>query len=204
MVMSSRVHSVSRMCPAEPLLRCWPAGPAAFVLPLAICATLSGFSGNRLEAGEAKAKDLTAGCARNPSRRNSSAKFGEVPVEDSNAPDAPAEEPADFASVSLSVSYPLGRSMPEQIEVKADGTCIYRMDGRPARGGEKERPPALQTFQLGAGKLHQLEDLLRKTNWLAAPGGGSERGLRDHAEKYMLALVREGQTVRLTCEGQRP
>jgi hypothetical protein len=180
MVMSSRVHSVSRMCPAEPLLRCWPAGPAIFVLSLALWAASSGISEYRLEAGEAKA-------------------------EDRKAADAPGEKPVGFTSISCSISHPLGWSMPEQIEIQADGSCVYTIQGRPARGQEKEWPPARQDFHLEAGRLHQLEALLQKTDWLAAPGGGPERGPRiDDAEKVTLVLVRDGQIRRLTSEGQRP
>jgi hypothetical protein len=119
------------------------------------------------------------------------------------AGDTRAEKPADFTSISYSISHPLGWNVPEQIEVMADGSCVYTIQKRPARGQEKERPSGRQTFNLGAANLRRLEKLLEKTDWLTAPGGEG-RAMHTDAETLKLVLVRKGQPRSITCEGQRP
>ncbi len=140
------------MSHAERRARCRRAGRAAFSLSLAFWTASSSIGGDRPAAN----------------------------AEDRESSDSQAEKPADFTSVSFSASDPTRWRAPEEVEVGADGSCIYRIGSRPAHGGEKGRPPAIQAFRLYAGGLRQLEDLLRKTDLLAIPrGGGSVPGLKD-------------------------
>ncbi len=175
MALLSRVRNVLGIAPAEQRLRWWPAGLVALLVPLALWAASLGAAGRPPEAK----------------------------TEDPKAPGATAEKPADFTSISYSISHPLGWNMPEQIEVKADGSCVYTIEARPARGQEKERPAGRQTFNLSAANLRRLEKLLEKTDWLTAPGGEG-RAMHTDAETVKLVLVRKGQTRSMTCEGRRP
>ena len=113
------------------------------------------------------------------------------------------ERPADFASISYWIAQPLGWNTPEKIAIAADGSCVYTIEGRPARGTQKEWPSGRQSFALSAGKLRQLANLLQKTDWLAAPGGEGPAMPTDAAE-VKLVLERNGQTRGIKCMGRRP
>jgi len=177
MALLSRVRNVLGIVPAEQRLRWWPAGLAALLVPLVLWGASLGASGNPPEAKTENVK--TAG--------------------------KPVDKPAGFTSISYSISYPLAFVAPQQIEVQADGSCAYAIQGRPARGREKAWPSARQTFHLSAGNLRRLENLLQKTDWLTAPGGEGPAMHTDAAEvKLVLVLVREGQARSIKCEGQRP
>ena len=89
---------------------------------------------------------------------------------------------ADFTSIKYIIGGSVFGNSAETIEVKGDGSCIYTIDGRPARGKEKEWPEARQTFNINAEKLRQLENLLKKTDWLTAAGGEGRETHTDAAE----------------------
>jgi hypothetical protein len=67
----------------------------------------------------------------------------------------------------------------------------------------KEQPPARQTCRISGERLRQLDGMLEKTGWLAAPRGDLPPPGVGEAK---ITLVRKGQTRTITCSGhaQRP
>jgi beta-lactamase regulating signal transducer with metallopeptidase domain/WD40 repeat protein/HEAT repeat protein len=117
------------------------------------------------------------------------------------------EERADKVSFeSVSVKYkaaPLGRRQPEQIEIKANGSCVYHIDEQPARGKIEKRPEARLMSQIGAPRMLELERLLAKTDWLTAEGGEGPARHTDAGE-VTITVVRNKQFKTITCLGMRP
>ena len=108
-----------------------------------------------------------------------------------------------FDTVSVSIKMPLGFKSPEQIKITADGTCEYQIEARPERGEQKSWPGARLIHKLDAGRLQQLQKLLKKTAWLTAPGGEG-RAMHTHPSTYTITVVRDGQERTITCHGERP
>jgi len=126
-----------------------------------------------------------------------------VPVSDvsltAGQPDRAATTVAiAFDSVSVSFSDPMGVNALEQIEIDGDGVCVYTIEGMPARGPIKERPPARQTCRISGEQLRRLERMLEKTGWLTAPRGDLPAPGVGEAK---ITLVCKGQTRTVTCSG---
>jgi hypothetical protein len=110
----------------------------------------------------------------------------------------------DFAEVSISIRDFKARALqqPELIRVRGDGICEYRIEGRPARGGEPRWPPGYQEHKVAPKRLRRLEELLKKTAWLSAKGYEGRAGHAD-ATKYTLTVKRKGQTRTIAIEGEK-
>src|SRR5262249_38318345 len=109
----------------------------------------------------------------------------------------------DFAEVSLSIRPSLlDTPQPESIRVRGDGVCEYRIEERPARGGGPKWDPAYLQHRLDPERLRRLEGLLKKTEWLTAPG---YEGRADHsdARRYSLTLKRKGETRTIAIDGEK-
>jgi beta-lactamase regulating signal transducer with metallopeptidase domain len=177
MTLLSRVYNVLGLSPGRERARWWPAGLLALLVPLGIWCASAGIT--RPGSGEAQAEEKGQ-----PDRRS-------------------GLKVAAFDSVSMSVKSGLGRQPQQHVEIKADGSCLYRIEERPARGEQERWPPARLVSHLDAKRLRQLQELLEKTVWLTAPGGEGP-AMHTDADEYKIALVREGKTRSITCEGERP
>jgi RNA polymerase sigma factor (sigma-70 family) len=116
----------------------------------------------------------------------------------------------DFEEVFISIRpfQPFAARQPETIRVLAggargDGFFEYRIEERPARGDAPKWDPAYLQDQLDLKRLKRLEDLLKKTAWLTAPGHEG-RAMHTHPTSYTLRLKRHGKTQNITIEGERP
>src|SRR5262245_7765394 len=118
----------------------------------------------------------------------------------------PDDEPGDeaaFDSLTVSFKAPLSRKPPEQIRIDGDGSCLYVIDGQPARGTEPARPGAVQKSQLTGKRMAEFARLLARTDWLQA-AGGEGRALHTDAGEVKITLVRDEKSKTITCLGLRP
>src|SRR5262249_37773401 len=83
----------------------------------------------------------------------------------------------DFESVSITIE-PFKLFAVKQNEsirvlaggARGDGFCEYRIEGRPARGGEPAWDAGYLQHTLDPKRTRRLEELLKKTDWLTAAG----------------------------------
>jgi RNA polymerase sigma factor (sigma-70 family) len=145
---------------------------------------------------EAKAQHEAEVAAREAAAKAAKAK--ETPT--FPTPAKRGEIKVDFEEVTITVrpSFRATR-MPESVRVCGDGVCEYRIEERPARGNEPKWDPAYLKHTLTLEKLHRLEGLLKKADWLtAAPQATPQL----HATRFGLTLKRNGETRTLTVEGE--
>ena len=118
---------------------------------------------------------------------------------------SPAQD-ARFDFVSLSVrielSPPFGGAV-ESLKFEKHDQCRYRNEGTKARGDDVARPPGAFAHHVSPERLKRLNELLKKTQWLTAPGGDGP-ATHTHPTKITLTLEREGAERTLVCHGQRP
>src|SRR5262249_47305197 len=112
----------------------------------------------------------------------------------------PAKRKVDFDDVSITIQpfAPFAARPPENIRIRGDTICGYRIEERPARGNEPKWDAAYLQHEMGLERLRRLEGLLKKTDWLAAPH--PKRPVL-HPTKYSLTLKRAGQTRTVDIEG---
>jgi RNA polymerase sigma factor (sigma-70 family) len=164
------------------------------------------------EAREAAAREAAAreAAAREAAAREAAAKAARA----QQTPTVPEPAPAgvgksvDFAEVSFAIR-PSGLAVrqPESIRVVAggargEGFCEYRVEGRPGRGREPGWDPAYQRHTFDVKRLRRLEALLKKTDWLTAPGYEG-RVVQLHATTYTLTVKRYGKARTITFEGAK-
>ena len=120
-----------------------------------------------------------------------------------------AKSKVDFEEASISIAdfTLLARETPQSIRIvnggpRGDGACVYRIEERPARGPEPKRDAAVLTHTLAPKQLRRLEELLKKTDWLSAPG---YEGRATHTElaTYTLTVKRQGKTRTIKIEGEK-
>ncbi len=101
-------------------------------------------------------------------------------------------ERGDFESISVVIrGFWVGN---RTITIRGDGSYDFELIRSPQLGNHKVN---YQTnYRLRPEHLKQLEELLKETDWLAAPGTG--RYATD-ATQYVLTLVRAGQQKTITC-----
>jgi hypothetical protein len=87
----------------------------------------------------------------------------------------------------------------ETVRVSADGTCLYEVPVRPARGAIPAWPPAKIVHKLPPERLRELNGLLKAIDWLAKD---PREIMQLHQDEYDLTLKRNGKTTRLTIKGQ--
>jgi hypothetical protein len=73
----------------------------------------------------------------------------------------------------------------ETVRVSADGTCLYEVPERPARGEIPAWPPARIIHKLPPERLRELNGLLRATDWLAKDARAM---MQLHQDEYELTL----------------
>ncbi|KKL91074.1 hypothetical protein LCGC14_1898330, partial [marine sediment metagenome] len=108
-----------------------------------------------------------------------------------------------FEAVSVSIKATLWRAQPQDITISADGTCVYRIEERPARGKQRRWGPARLVHKMDAKRMLKLQKLLEKTKWLTAPGGEGP-ALHTDAAEWRISVTRGGKTRAITCRGSRP
>src|SRR5262249_61579856 len=86
----------------------------------------------------------------------------------------------------------------ETVRISADGTCLYEVPGRPARGEIPAWPGARIVHKLPPGRLRELNGLLKGTDWLAKD---PQAVMQLHQDEYELALKRDGKTTDRTIKG---
>jgi RNA polymerase sigma factor (sigma-70 family) len=87
----------------------------------------------------------------------------------------------------------------ETVRVSADGTCLYEVPGRPARGAIPAWPGARIVHKLPPDRLGELNTLLKGTGWLTK---GAKAVPQLHQDEYELAVKRGGKTTDLTIRGE--
>jgi hypothetical protein len=112
----------------------------------------------------------------------------------------PAAAPAEFEEVTVVITPSfLSNRTRETVRVSADGTCLYEVPGRPARGKTPPWSGARVVHKLPARRLRELNGLLRGTDWLAkAP---QERPQLHH-DRCEITLKRGGKPTRLVLAGE--
>ncbi len=90
-----------------------------------------------------------------------------------------------------------------RVAVAADGTCVCKIEGRPAHGEQEGRPGARLVHQMDPQRLARLQELLEDTQWLTAPGGEGP-ALHTDADEWTITVVRDGESRTITCHGRRP
>ena len=106
---------------------------------------------------------------------------------------------ADFEDVSVKIQPGgLANQMPETIQIRADGTCGYRIEERPARGTEPKWDAAYLEHKLSTERLRSLEASLKKTDWLTKD---SKSAPQIHSTKYTVTLKRNKETRAIVIEG---
>jgi hypothetical protein len=175
MALLNRVRNILDISPSHERARWWPVGLLALLVPLAIWSASTGVA--RPDTGKARAEGGEA------SESGSASKVG-------------------FDAVSVSFSDPMARQAPEHITINADGSCVYRIEGVPARGRAEGRPPARLTCQIDDKRLQQLNGLLEKTAWLAVPAG--DFPAPPGAGEIEITVLRKGQTLSITCRHPPP
>jgi hypothetical protein len=86
----------------------------------------------------------------------------------------------------------------ETIRVSADGTCLYLVGERPARGNEAAWPGARITHKIPPARIRKLNDLLKVTDWETKV----VTNLREHPVTYEIALKRDGKTTEVSVKGE--
>src|SRR5208283_2031535 len=91
----------------------------------------------------------------------------------------------------------------EQLQIKSNGKCWYRAEGREARPNVSARSGGVFDHMLSTDRIQRLNKLLKDTQWLAAQGGEGPATHTD-AGTIRLTLRREGEQVSVVCHGMRP
>jgi hypothetical protein len=121
------------------------------------------------------------------------------------APPAPAVAPPPAAKIEFEevtiVIKPGGLSnrTRETIRVWADGTCLYEVPERPARGEIPAWSGAKIVHKLPPERVRELNDLLKGTDWLTRD---TKAVMQLHQSEYELALKRGGKTTNLAIKGE--
>lgn len=123
-----------------------------------------------------------------------------APLAPAVAPPPAAVAKIEFEEVTIVVKPggPSNRTR-ETIRVSADGTCLYEVPERPARGEIPAWPGAKIVHKLSPERLRELNELLKGTDWL---GKDAKAVMQLHQSEYDLALKRDGKTVSLTIKGE--
>ncbi|MEM7231913.1 MAG: HEAT repeat domain-containing protein [Planctomycetota bacterium] len=102
---------------------------------------------------------------------------------------------------------PFGMSSFAQVEnlrfEKKKHRVWYRAEGRPAVGSSPKRGGGVFQHALTNERTSRLNQLLRKTQWLTAPGGEG-RATHTHPTKVTLKLTRDGKVTTIVLNGRRP
>jgi RNA polymerase sigma factor (sigma-70 family) len=107
---------------------------------------------------------------------------------------------AEFEKVTIVIK-PSGLSnrTRETIQVSADGTCLYEVPERPARGEIPAWTGARIIHKLPPDRLGELNALLKGTDWLTTD---PRAVMQLHQNEYELAIKRDGKTTDLTIKGE--
>lgn len=132
-------------------------------------------------------------------------------AKDKETPTAPAQPKAadlkvDFVDLTVNIVpfAPFAVKRPEIIRIRGDAVCEYRIEERPARGDEPKWDAAYLDHRLPMERLTRLEGLLKKTNWLTAPGHDGLAPPAGHPTTYLIKLKRKGEERAVRIAGQRP
>jgi hypothetical protein len=96
----------------------------------------------------------------------------------------------------------LSSQQPHQMTIRADGTCIFNIDERPARGDLPTWGPATLVHKLVPRRVKYLGRLLDETDWLTAPGHNGP-AMRTDSATYRVTVERDGKTHTVTIVGER-
>jgi hypothetical protein len=112
----------------------------------------------------------------------------------------PAAALAEFEEVTVVLTHSfLSNRTRETVRISANGTCVYEVPGRPARGETPAWSGARIIHKLPAERLRELNGLLRSTDWLLkAP----EERPQLHHDRCEITLKREGKPTRLVLAGE--
>ncbi|HJZ58573.1 MAG TPA: sigma-70 family RNA polymerase sigma factor [Gemmataceae bacterium] len=107
---------------------------------------------------------------------------------------------AEFGEVTVVIQPSfLSNRTRETVRVSADGTCLYEVPERPARGEIPAWPPARIVHKLPPDRSGELNTLLKGTDWLTKD---AKAVMQLHQDEYELALKRDGKTTDLTIKGE--
>jgi RNA polymerase sigma factor (sigma-70 family) len=173
-------------------------------------ATGSGGAPQDEEAAARKERELRAAQeAAEKAAREAAAKKARAEQTPTTPTPSRASKVVDFEEVSIAIRpFPLlAVNQPESIRVlggsaMGDGFCEYRIEERPARGELPRWDPAYQGHKLDLKQLRRLEELLKKTNWLTAPGHEGKATHTD-ATTCTLSIKRKGKTRTITIDGEK-
>jgi RNA polymerase sigma factor (sigma-70 family) len=107
---------------------------------------------------------------------------------------------AEFDKVTIVIK-PSGLSnrTRETIQVSTDGTCMYEVPERPARGEIPAWTGARIIHKLPPDRLGELNALLKGTDWLTTD---PRAVMQLHQNEYELTVKRDGKTTELTIKGE--
>src|SRR5262249_37938814 len=80
----------------------------------------------------------------------------------------------------------------ETVRVLADGTCVYDVPERPARGEILAWPAGRNIHKLPPDRLAELNTLLKGTDWLTKD---AKAVMQLHQYEYQLSVKRDGKTT---------
>src|SRR5262249_27066205 len=107
---------------------------------------------------------------------------------------------AEFEEVTVVIKPSfLSNRTRETVRVSADGTCLYEVPERPARGEIPAWPGARIVHKLPPDRLGELNTLLQGTDWLRKD---AKAVMQLHQDEYELAVKRDGKTTDLTIKGE--
>ncbi|MFN0130745.1 MAG: M56 family metallopeptidase [Verrucomicrobiales bacterium] len=107
-----------------------------------------------------------------------------------------------FDSLSVTFKNTHRTQQAEQIDIQANGNCVYYIAELPARGDIAKQPEARLTSKIDPLRMLELERLLVKTNWFKGdPSDPSAPPL--HSDESQLTVVRDGVTTTVKCLAPR-
>ncbi|HKD36455.1 MAG TPA: HEAT repeat domain-containing protein [Pirellulales bacterium] len=127
-----------------------------------------------------------------------------VAIADEKAAKSETAKPAfDELIVKFDPSFLSSFGQREQLQVAANGRCVYRAEPREPRPNVPARSGGVLEHALSADRVERLNRLLKDTKWLTAAGG---EGPATHTDAWTttLTLRREGKTTLIACHGERP
>jgi RNA polymerase sigma factor (sigma-70 family) len=168
--------------------------------------------GTPQEQDEAARKAREEAAARDANAREAAAR--EAAAKAAKANETPSyPTPAgkimgfDFeeAAISIRPFQPFAAEQPSTIRilgVKGVAFCDYRVEERPALGTEPKWEAAYLGHKLDTQRVQRLQDLLKKTKWLTAPGYEG-RATHLHPTKYTLTIQRQGKRRTIILDGDK-
>ena len=107
-----------------------------------------------------------------------------------------------FDSLSVTFKNSFGTRQVEQIEIKANGDCLYHIAELPARGTIAKQPEARLTSKVDPQRMLEIERLLAETNWLTRDRS-EPKPPPLHSSEAPLTVVRGGVATTAKCFAPR-